>query len=181
MMLLLRFCALFLLLLLGACAGRLGAAPDHELLLRLAPASLGRSMSLQQHLVVTAAGRSQAVDVALEVDPQELRLAVLGMNQTMVRMSWDGQTLQQTRASWLPDVVRGERILSDLQLVWWPAEVVRAALPEGWTLESSANQRRLLWKGEEAMQVQYGDDQHVDVFNYRAGYQLQIESVEQTP
>ncbi|SDO02022.1 Protein of unknown function [Rhodoferax sp. OV413] len=181
MMLLLRFCTLFLLLLLGACAGRMGASPEHELLLRLAPASLGRSMWLQQHLVVMAAGRSQAVDVALEVDPQELRLAVLGMNQTVVRMSWDGQTLQQTRASWLPDVVRGERILSDLQLVWWPAEVVRAALPEGWTLDSSVAQRRLLWKGEEVMQVQYRDGQHVDVFNHRAGYQLQIESVEQTP
>lgn len=169
------------LLLLGGCAGMPGPRPGEELLLRLTPASLGRTLGLRQHLVVTAAGRSQAVDVALEVDPQELRLAVLGMNQTMVRMVWDGQTLQQTRANWLPEVVRGERILSDLQLVWWPADEVRAALPQGWALETTDTQRRLLWKGQEVMRVDYRGNQHVDVFNWRAAYQLQIDSVEQSP
>ncbi len=163
-----------LVLLLAGCA-----APP--VLLQLSPASLGRSMQMQQQLLVTAGGRSQALDVVLEVDPQELRLAVLGLNQTVLRLTWDGRVLEQTRASWLPELVRGEAILSDLQLVWWPAEVVRAVLPAGWTLESSATQRRLLWQGQEVVNVAYRDTQHVDLLNHPLGYQIQIDSVEQSP
>jgi hypothetical protein len=155
------------------------AAPSVQL--QLSPASLGRSMQMQQQLLVSAGGRSQALEAMLEVDPQALRLAVLGLNQTVLRLTWDGSVLQQTRASWLPEVVRGESILSDLQLVWWPAEVVRAALPAGWTLESSAAQRLLLWRGQEVVSVTYHDAQHVDVVNRRLGYQLQIDSLEQAP
>ncbi|WP_394789529.1 DUF3261 domain-containing protein [Rhodoferax sp.] len=177
---LLAFCVL-VSLLLSACATRIGTGPVNDMLLRLSPASLGRSMLLQQHLEVSAAGRSQALDVALEVDSQELRLAVLGLNQTVVRMRWDGVTLEQTRASWLPDVVRGERILSDLQLVWWPADVVRAALPEGWTLDSTDSLRRLFFHGGEVTQVRYSAGQHVDLLNLRMGYQLHIDSVELAP
>jgi hypothetical protein len=160
--------------LLAGCA-----APSVQL--QLSPASLGRAVQMQQQLLVSAGGRSQALETMLEVDPQELRLAVLGLNQTVLRLTWDGSVLQQTRASWLPEVVRGETILSDLQLVWWPADVVRAALPAGWTLESSAAQRRLLWQGQEMVNVAYRGSQHVDVVHRRLGYQLQIDSLEQAP
>src|SRR5205085_5595593 len=65
-----------LALLLAACASQQPAA-QQELSLRLSPASLGRELALQQHMTVSAHGHAQQMDVAIEVDADAVRMAVM--------------------------------------------------------------------------------------------------------
>ena len=169
-------CVVLLAGLLLGCATP-PAAPREAPLLRLAPAALGRTLALQQQLVVEAHGQTQRVDVLLEADPDAVRLALLNLGQTVARLEWDGRQLQATKAAWWPAEVRSERILSDLQLVWWPADAVRAALPAGWALSASPAQRELAQGSELVTVVRYLSPMIVELDNRRAGYRLRIESV----
>ena len=63
----------FFALGLSGCAATSGSQPA-RLGLKLAPATLGASISLQQHLTVERNGRVDELDAALEVDPQGLEL-----------------------------------------------------------------------------------------------------------
>lgn len=130
-----------LVLALSGCASWRPA--ESTPLLRLSPASLGRELAVVQRMEVEAQGQVRAFETVLEVDPDELRLAVLQMGQTIARLSWDGQTLTQSLAPGWPSVVSAENVLSDLQYVWWPQAQVQGALPTGWTLLSRADGREL--------------------------------------
>ena len=146
-------------------------------LLRLSPASLGRELALQQHLQVGVGERGQAVDALLEVDAKELRLGMQALGQSAMTLRWDGSKLDEQRADWLPPVLNGERVLFDLQLVLWPAAVIREALPAGWSLREAGGERQL-WQGEtEVVSVAYPGQNHAVLTQQRDHYRLDIESV----
>ncbi|MCC2674998.1 MAG: hypothetical protein K0R58_1945 [Ramlibacter sp.] len=144
--------------------------------LRLSPASLGRELSLQQRMTVTFAGHSQQMDVALEVDAQVVRLAVLAFGQTVARLDWDGRDLRESRAPGWPPAVTGARVLSDLQLVHWPADAIRRSLPMAYTLEADA-QERVLRVGSTALaRVRYPATGAAEIDNLAAGYRLRLDA-----
>ena len=139
--------------LLGGCAGAPPAAPAGAEAratpqLRLAPSQLGRTLNLQQHLTLQAPGHDQQLDVLLEADATHVQMGVVAMGQVAARLSWDGTTLEESRAPWWPQAVSGSRILGDLQLTLWPASAIQAALPAGWTLAEAGNVRTLRQDGE---------------------------------
>jgi Protein of unknown function (DUF3261) len=173
----------FLALGLGGCAssvsqpGRLG--------LKLAPANLGASISLQQHLTVERNGRVDELDAALEVDPQGLELVGLALGQRVLTLHYDGQILDAWQHPMFPSVVRGEDILEDLQLILWPAGIVRQALPDGWRIEENG-QRRILLAGETPVAViNYSDEPRwngkIELLNLRYHYRLIIQSISNGP
>jgi hypothetical protein len=166
------------LLLAAGCAVTPPAGPSEPPpLLRLPPASLGRSLAQQQLLTVTVNGQSRQLDVMLEAEPGAVRLALLANGQTAARLEWDGVQLKETRAPWLPAVVSSERVLSDLQLVLWPIEAIRGALPAGWSLRSDAQGgRSLLNLGEEVTSVRYPTPSRAELTQRRDGYSLIVES-----
>ena len=145
--------------------------------LRLAPSQLGRTLALMQHIEVQAPGHAQQLDVALEVDPAHVRMAVLAMQQVAARLDWDGTTLAETHAPWWPAQVSGERILSDLQLTYWPIATIRAALPAGWSVAESGAVRELR-QGDEVVTTvtRRGEGAVVDLEQRRAPYRLTITS-----
>nr|WP_310061121.1 DUF3261 domain-containing protein [Lysobacter niastensis] len=147
--------------------------------LRLAPSALGHELSLQQQLHFSFGQQQRDLDALLEVDAQEVRLAVQALGQSGVRLSWDGEHLQQQRAPWLPASVRGERVLADLQFTLWPAEAIRAALPAPWTLQEDGSVRRLMRDGAVWLQVERQGEGRYLLDNRADGYRLQIESVGQ--
>ena len=161
----------------GCSASRERVALPELPALSLTPASLGRPMALQQRLEISAAGQSQMLDALLEVDAQELRLGVQALGQSVLTLQWDGKTLQQQRAQWLPTSLSGERILFDLQLVFWPADPIRASLPKGWQLLDDAGHRRLLRDGAEVLNIEYVSEDHAVLTQVRDRYQLDIRSV----
>lgn len=163
-----------LALALTACAS--GPAPTAVPLLRLSPAALGQPLALQQRLTVDAQGRRQQLEVGLEADAQAVRLAVLDLGQTVARLEWDGRQLTEARAAGWPDAVRGERILSDLQLVYWPADAIRAALPAGWTFSVQPGERSLRLGERAVVQVRYPATDAAELENLVERYRIRIDS-----
>lgn len=145
-------------------------------LLRLSPASLGRSLALQQQLTVTAVGGEQLFDLLLEADAERLQLALLRFGQTAARLAWDGSRLDEWHAPGWPAALRGERILSELQLVLWPAAAIRAALPAGWTLDDGGGRRVLRHDGEAVIAVDHPVPDAAVLVHLRDGYRLRIRS-----
>ncbi|MCV2350884.1 DUF3261 domain-containing protein [Paucibacter sp. Y2R2-4] len=172
-----------LALLLAACATR-PTAPSRLPKLHLAPAELGRSLSLVQRLSVyrldTPEAAPQTVDVQLEADAGGLRLAGFALGQRILMLQWDGLQLRVQRHLMLPAEVDTDRMLRDLCLVFWPLEALRAHLPTGWTLEADAGQRLLLQEGRTVIRVGIetlgSDGEKIELLNLVEGYRLLIES-----
>jgi hypothetical protein len=171
--------ALLLGVLLAACASTRMPAPLVQLpTLQLQPSALPIPLQLQQRLQFRFGSHERELDALLEADGEQVRLAVQAMGQTGVRMVWDGRTLEQTRAPWLPPQVRGERVLDDLQFALWPADAIRAALPAGWTLAESDGGRRLEQGGHAWLVLEPLADGRLKLRNLAEGYELVIESLD---
>lgn len=172
----------FLLVLAAACATPPAALPTHaaEPLLALPPAALGRELHLAQRVTLTRAGERFAFEAQLEADATSVRLAAFALGQTVARLSWDGQRLTETHSARVPEVVTPARILSDVQLAFWPEAAVRAGLPAGVVLEAAAAHRRLLQHGEPVVEVRYAgpgpDFPRLEVEHLVYGFTLLIES-----
>ena len=166
---------------LSACAWLRPEPPPPAFLLRLPPAALGRELLLSQHMEVRTAMGARAFDVALEADAEAVRMAVMQWGQVMARMSWDGRELTQNTVPGWPRQVSAERVLSDLQLVWWPAHAVRAALPAGWTLQETPD-GRVLRDGERTVTtVRRLDPSRVELTQHQQGYTVLVTSQEAAP
>lgn len=171
------------LLALAACATppRASGTPSAQWarapLLRLPPAALGRTLALQQQLTITHGAEVHRMDALLEADATALNLVVQAVGRSALRLSWDGTRLEQTRADWLPPQLAGERVLSDLQLAYWPADAIAAALPAGWTLEADATHRVLREGDAVVTEVRYPGAQRIEIEQRRDGFRLDIESV----
>lgn len=159
-----------------------GRMPLH---LTLAPAALGASISVQQHLRVEREGRIDELDTALEIDPEHVELVGLAFGQRVLQLHYDGKTLQSWRHPLLPPQVRAEDVMEDLQLTLWPASAIQQALPPGWRIEDQRMQRTLLQDDRPVMQIVYSDRQRwsgkVELTNLRYGYRLTIQSVPTAP
>lgn len=171
--------ALAISMLLAGCAALAPAEPPP--LLRLSPASLGRELTVVQRLDVQAVGQTRSFDVALEVDAAAVRMAVLQMGLTVARLDWDNQKLVVNLAPNWPKAVSAEQVLNDLQLVWWPAQVVRAALPAGWSLEASPQARTLRQGARVMTSVRLVAAGHVELVQHDLGYVVQIHTQDATP
>lgn len=146
--------------------------------LRLAPALLGHPLNLQQHLTLQAPGQDRQLDVLLEADAQHVQMGVLAMGQVAARLSWDGTTLTEDKASWWPDAVSGARILSDLQMTLWPVAAIQAALPAGWQLREDGNVRTLTQDGAVVTVITRRSPWVVELDQRREHFTLKIESRE---
>ena len=83
-------------------------------------------------------------------------------------------------AQW-PSQVTGARVLGDLQLVHWPVEAIRAALPLGWTLEADARGRTLRYAGAPVVRVRYPARGVAELDHLAAGYRVKLESAGAAP
>jgi hypothetical protein len=169
---------------LAACASapeRAPAAAHAAPQLRLAPALLGHALNLQQHLSLQAPGHEQQLDVLLEADDHHVQLGVLAMGQLAARLDWDGTTLTQERAPWLPQAVSGARILSDLQLTLWPVAAIQAALPAGWRLVEEGGVRTLSEGDAVVTVITRRSPQVVELEQRREHFRLRVESRELGP
>jgi len=166
-------------MLLSACATT-APPPAARLGLKLAPSALGESISVQQHLRVERNGRSDELDVALEVEPQKLEMVGLALGQRVLSLSYDGTELKSWRHAMLPSQVKAEDVMEDMQLTLWPVDAVRAALPAGWQVEEQGLRRTLSLNGETVMVINYSGmprwSGKLVLDNLRYQYRLTIES-----
>jgi hypothetical protein len=178
----LRLIALVLLAALAGCLPPTRPGPPDEVpLLRLAPSALPGGMAAQQRLSFEHGGRRQVVDALVEVDAEAVRVVIHAQGQVALRLDWDGSTLTQTRADWLPPQLSAERVLSDLQLVYWPVDAVDAALPPAWHFSGPEQSRKLMHSDEIVAHVQRVSEQRRVLRQNRHRYMLQIDSVPVIP
>jgi len=168
---------LLVLLSLGACAPQ-PLLPQVPL---LSPSSLGRTVYAQQQLEAEFNGQSWQMQGALEVTPQSLRMVGLTpFGQRLITLLWDGQKLQEERAAQLPQTVQGERILSDLQLMYWPLPALREVLPSVWRVEQEDGLRRVFDAEREIIKIRCATPdpwQGRCVFEHQVyGYRLTLDS-----
>jgi hypothetical protein len=165
-------------LLLAGCASA-PQQPAARLGLKLPPAALGTSISVQQHLKVERNGRTDDLDVALQVEPEAVDVVGLAFGQRVLTMHYDGKELTSWRHVMLPSQVRPEDVLEDIQLTLWPAEAVAAALPAGWRVAEQGKTRTLYLADEPIMRIAYSGDPRwsgtVVLENLRYHYKLTIQ------
>jgi len=171
---------------LGACVTArpipASGAPTEGLLLALSPASLGRELHLAQRVTVFRGSSTWAFDAQLEADSSEVLLAAFALGQTVARLRWDGHALEETHSERTPDVITPARILSDVQLAFWPADAVRAGLSPGFSLEEKPGERLVRRDGVPFVTVRWLDEtpssSRVELTHLTFGYRLVIESKE---
>jgi hypothetical protein len=147
--------------------------------LQLAPAEFGAELSLAQRLTVTDAPAEPdgALVALLQVDARQLQLAGLALGQRVLTLRWDGRELAVQRHPMLPAAVDPARVLRDIALVFAPLPALRAALPDGWTLDEANGQRTLRQAGAPRLTVRYLDGRaRVEIDNHAERYRLRIES-----
>jgi hypothetical protein len=94
----------------------------------------------------------------------------------VARLEWDGSTLTESRVKGWPDSVTGARVLSDLQLVHWPLAAIRAALPEGWSVDMEGASRILRLHDAIVVRVDYPAPGTAELDNLAAGYRLRLDA-----
>lgn len=175
-----RIAAVVLLGLASAgCAPRAGAPA--RLGLKLAPAALGASISVQQRLTVERDGRIDEIDAALEVDAEQVNLVLLAFGQRALTVHYNGEALETWRHPRFPSELRVEDVLEDLQLTLWPVEAIRQALPPGWQIEENGLRRVLSLDNAPVMTIEYSGAPRwsgkIVLANLRYRYRLTIDSV----
>jgi hypothetical protein len=153
--------------------------------LKLAPATLGVSLSLQQHLRIERQGRVDELDAALEIDAERLDMVGLAFGQRILALRFDGRSLQSWRHPLVPERLRGEDVLEDLQLTLWPIEVIEKALPAGWSIAEDGRRRTLRLLDQPVLVIDYSGEPRwngkIELTNLRYQYRLTIQSVSSTP
>lgn len=177
--------AVVVLSLIGGCAT---SPPQPRLQIpepRLAPAAFGATISLAQRLSFERANAlpdepARSLDVQLEIDASQLRLAAVAMGQRILTLTWDGSTLDVQRHPQLPAQVDPARVLRDVQYAYWPTAALQAALPQGWTLDDAGERRQLLHAGQTVLSIRYRANPRwagsAELDNRVEGYRLNIES-----
>ena len=173
----LHLAVLAMFALLAGCATT--PPPQARLGLKLPPAALGTSISVQQHLKVERAGRTDDLDVALQVEPDAIDVVGLAFGQRVLTMRYDGKELTSWRHVMLPAQVRPEDVLEDMQLTLWPAESIATALPPGWRVAEQGATRTLYMGNEPIMRIAYSGSPRwsgtVVLENLRYHYKLTIQ------
>jgi hypothetical protein len=170
-----------LALALASCASAPPAS--QQLGLKLAPAALGTTISIEQHLKVERGGRIDELDAALEVDPNHLELVGLAFGQRVLSLHYDGTKLTSWRHIMLPAQVRAEDVLDDLQLTLWPREAIESALPSGWRVVDQGLRRTVYMEQEVVTTIDYSGMPRwsgtVVLDNLRYHYRLTIQTAPQ--
>lgn len=173
-----RMAVVMAAVVLAGCATT-APPPQARLGLKLAPSALGASISVQQHLKVERAGRTDDMDVALQVEPDAIDVVGLAMGQRVLTLHYDGKELTSWRHIMLPSQVKAEDVLEDMQLTLWPAEAVAAALPAGWRIAEQGATRTLYLDDEPIMRIVYSGQPRwsgmVVLENLRYHYKLTIQ------
>lgn len=125
-------------------------------------------------------GDITTLDVLLILSRTSTRLAAMSNGLRVISLTWDGDRLDETRRPEVPAHVSSRRMLVDLQLAWWPSDVIRLALPSGLQLTDVGLHRTLRRGDTVVVDIEYpsGDRYHGrTVFRQlEVGYAIVIDS-----
>lgn len=174
------------LALLVACAGG-KPRPTAPSTFVPALAAPGTATARTAEQIVHAAYGDRGLVFQCVVQLSAGNLRVIGLDargQRLFTIGWDGHTIEETRAPFVPATLTADRLLADLQLVLWPI----AAIAPFWEsagfgiTEPYPGMRRVVHDGRIVEEVHYaGDDPWRGrswLVNFAHGYSLTIDSRE---
>jgi len=177
-----RWFASIALLTLGACAS---APPRPATTPRplVSPALLGSDRVVNQ--VVRGAFGPRELTINCVVTVKDGAMTLVGLNSLGLRLftvRYDGKAVSSESAPSMSDPLLPERLLADLQLVYWPlASLAKPMADAGWQLSEPAAGVRRLRRGEQLVaEAHYSSDDPWSgrswLVNFEFGYSLQIDS-----
>ena len=153
----------------------------------LRPADLGRDVEAAQLVTVSREGNAVLVEVRLSLKAGRLLLVAQDMlGQRVMTVTWTEAGIHDEHPPNLPPVVSPAGMLADFVAICWPEDAVRRALePSGASLIVQGNQRIIMSGRGETMRATVGWppqgpwNGRTNYRNVRAGYSVDIQSVEQ--
>ena len=120
----------------------------------LQPTTALAPFELMQKVDVRFRRRRETLIVEVEADADGLRFAGLTpFGHKLLQVGYDNR---QATATLLPDSrLRPSLLIALLQLAQWPADAVRAGLQAPLTLEERADQRRIIFRDEATLTIDY--------------------------
>jgi Protein of unknown function (DUF3261) len=181
---LVRIAALIVTFLLAGCTSQ-STRPSSADASRplLAPQTLGAERSASQ--IVRGALGAREMTINCVVTVKDGAMTIVGLSAMGVRIftiKYDGQATSVENTLPIPPQLTPERLLADLQLVYWPLAALEKSLAAaGWQIsESAPGTRRLRRDTQLVAEVHYvGSDPWAGrswLVNLEHGYTLNIES-----
>lgn len=171
------------LLALGACVNSPPPKPADSVRPLVPPAVLGSDRVVNQ--VVRGAFGARELTFNCVVTVKDGAMTLVGLNSLGLRLftvRYDGKAVQSEITPAMQGPFMPERLLADLQLVFWPLASLEKPMREaGWQLsEAAPGLRRLRHGGQLIAEAHYsGEDPwsgRTWLVNFEYGYSLQIDS-----
>ena len=158
------------------------AAPKDQTFAPLAPNTLGADRRARQVLRAAFGGREATLSTVVEVRGDELRvIGTTAIGQRVFAVHQRGTQIDVESQNPLANQVPPRQLLSDLQLAYWPLEVLRGALGDGWQVKQATPDTRRLYRDDKLVaEVHYRDADPWNgrfwLVNFVFDYSLSIES-----
>ena len=143
------------------------------------PIAFPQAQRTTQTVVITHDSQSHRMLCVLELGPRGLVLvAFTELGQRLFTIAYGPEEFAIDTSPVLPSQFDPKRVLADLQLVYWPLDVFRKSLSEGWVIaESSDAARRLTHDGDVVAEVSYGANGTIEVRRESLRYDMTISAV----
>lgn len=113
------------------------------------------------------------------------RIAIAGLTpqgMSLFNLSYDGNTLDMTQSPLLPKQVSPENIVKDVQLAFWPVDLIQKQLSTPWRLVATDKQRHLFAGNQliaEVNVLKTGANwpETIELINHRFQYKLLINNI----
>jgi hypothetical protein len=149
----------------------------------VSPAALGGERVVSQVVRAAYGAREMTFNCAITV--KDGSMTVVGLNSLGLRLftiRYDGRAVQSETAPAMQGPFMPERLLADLQLVFWPLASLEAPMSAaGWQVSEPASGTRRLRHGDQLIaEAHYSSEDAWTgrswLVNFEHGYSLQIDS-----
>ena len=178
-----RFVASMFLLGLTACASSPQPHPVQTSRPLVSPVALGVERAANQVVRGAIGDREMTLNCVITV--KDGAMTVVGLNAMGVRLftvRYDGTQIEADHSVSTPAELTPERLIADLQLVFWPLASLQQPLQAaGWTVSQPVPGIRRLRRGDRLIAEAHYRDQdpwagRAWLANFEYGYSLQIDS-----
>ncbi len=183
-----NFFVLLIIATLMSCSSWQNESAPHAWLtpgnkINLPTPTLANDIDRQQLLTVTINGKSDSLLTMLNVSQDKITLVGLSLlGIRLFKVIYDETGIKTEQAIALPQLPPANQVLSDIMLSYWPIEVWRNNLPDGWRLEEESNHRSLYdTDGRLIIGITYQMENNrrepIMIEHYYFGYQIAIQNM----
>jgi hypothetical protein len=144
------------------------------------PISFPQAQRTTQTVVIDRDGQTHRTLCVLELGPRGLVLvAFTELGQRLFTIEYGPDKFAIDTSPVLPPQFEASLVLADLQLVYWPLDVLRNSLHDSWSVtESPSNaERRLMHEGNVVAEARHDADGSIDIRRASLGYHMTIVAV----